>query len=138
MEGPPALPTEEEVEGMTFGMIVEKLKALGIHTADLEEKKDAKERLLKTIKEVHDNIATRRQPGKITKTLQQAISENKKKREGLTQICNSILEFVDSMEDDDKQKMEELFGQDLELQVILENVRTFLQNDDCPILVVGE
>ncbi|CAH1251251.1 NEK7 [Branchiostoma lanceolatum] len=132
------LPTDEEVDKMKLGKLTRLLHELGMKEdqTDEIEKEEARAELKRMIREVQKAAATKRRPGQITEMLQQAILENRTKREGLTQICNSILRFVASMDDDDQQKMKKFFGQDL--QVALADVGSFLQNNDCPILVVGE
>ncbi|XP_078663766.1 uncharacterized protein LOC144906914 [Branchiostoma floridae x Branchiostoma belcheri] len=132
------LPTEEKVDQMKLGKLTRLLRELGLTEDETEEMEieEAKQELKKRIKKVRAAAATSRHPGQITKMLKRAITENRRKRKSLREICDKILGFVEKMEDDDKQKMSDVFGQDL--QVVLEDVRTFLQNNDCPILVIGE
>ncbi|XP_035663970.1 uncharacterized protein LOC118407579 [Branchiostoma floridae] len=138
MAARPRLPTEEEIDQMKPLKLARLLLDFGMteDETDKMEKEEARAELKKRIRDMRAMAATRRRPGQITEMLQRAMFENKMKRGRLTQICSSILDFVDSMDNDDKQKMSEIFGQDL--RVVLTDVWTFLQDDNCPILVVGE
>ncbi|XP_078583768.1 uncharacterized protein LOC144866282 [Branchiostoma floridae x Branchiostoma japonicum] len=136
-----ALPTMKEIDQMKFGQMIQQLQELGMTLEEMRdmEKEDAKVELKRKVKHHNATVATRRRPGQITEMLQSAMSENREKRKCLKQICKSILDFVVSMDHDDKQQMNEFFqgqGQGQGLKV-LEDVRKFLQND-CHILVVGE
>ncbi|XP_078583463.1 uncharacterized protein LOC144866123 [Branchiostoma floridae x Branchiostoma japonicum] len=134
-----ALPTEQEIDQMKLGKITRCLRetfGMTEDETDEMETEEARAELKKRVRDIRAAAATRRRPGQITEMLQRALSENRIKRERLVQICNSILGFVASMDDGDKQKMSDVFGQDL--QVVLADVQKCLQNDDCPILVVGE
>ncbi|KAI8483915.1 hypothetical protein Bbelb_383050 [Branchiostoma belcheri] len=133
-----ALPTEEEIDKMKPLKLAKLFQELGLTEEETEEMEtiELRTELKKRIRDIQAAAATRRRPGQITEMLQRAMTENRRKREGLTAICDLILDFAEKMEDDDKQKMTDVFGKDF--RVVLEDVRTFLKNDDCPILVIGE